>query len=69
MKEIRCKKCNGLLMKLDEGGEIRQTFIKCKKCKAINQIREIKYNTSYETRPSQAHETRKRGYEGYYEIP
>jgi phage FluMu protein Com len=51
MKEIRCKKCNGLLMKLDEGGEIRQTFIKCKKCKSINQIREIKYDPDRETRP------------------
>lgn len=37
-------------MKLDEGGEIRQTFIKCKKCKSINQIREIKYAPEFETR-------------------
>ena len=38
MKEIRCKKCNGLLFKAD--GQIRELIgyieIKCRKCGYIN---------------------------------
>jgi phage FluMu protein Com len=50
MKEIRCKKCKSLLMVLNEGGEVKQTHIKCRKCGKINQIIEVKYNPNYETR-------------------
>jgi phage FluMu protein Com len=50
MKEIRCKKCNYLLYKLDAGGEVKLQEIKCRKCKYINRIAEVKYAPDYETR-------------------
>ncbi len=50
MKEIRCKKCNYLLYKLSEGGEIKLQEIKCRKCKYLNKIAEVKYKPDYETR-------------------
>jgi phage FluMu protein Com len=50
MKEIRCKKCNHLLYKLSEGGEVKLQEIKCKKCKYLNKIAEVKYKPDYETR-------------------
>lgn len=50
MKEIRCKKCNHLLYKLEPGGEVKLQEIKCKKCKYTNKIAEVKYRPDYETR-------------------
>ncbi len=49
-KEIRCKKCNHLLYKLEAGGQVRLQEIKCKKCKYVNKFTEVKYKPDYETR-------------------
>lgn len=43
-KEIRCLKCNKLLMKLSQDERIREIIydrmeIKCPRCKYLNQIR------------------------------
>ena len=50
MKEIRCKKCNYLLYKLAEGGEIKLQEIKCRKCKYLNKIAEVRYKPEFESR-------------------
>ncbi len=39
MKELRCKKCHKLLGKYDILGVLE---IKCPKCKALNEIVEVK---------------------------